>query len=224
MNIAIYGIGIVATILLFMAGISYNSHKTVFKWLISSAIVAYIFSFVLFSLNENNSEPVLKVPIFSENIEDFMFSIGERGISVGYSKNRLEQEHVNNAFVFNDYYPVELYIENDVLYADVNIYGGNGFPPIEIKRNKIFNKPDNWDFNSNENAMEIVNENQLPIYQFFYKKPSHIVINGIFPLPGGGWLSANENGAIYGPIIPTSFKLKRIFKYPSWKYPGEIDN
>lgn len=222
MNIAIYGIGIVATILLFTAGISYNSHKTIFKWLIISAIVAYIFSFVLFSFNEINSEPKLKVPIFSENIENFKFSLGEEGISVGYSKERLEKTHITTGFVFGDYHPVDLYIENNILYADVNIFGGYGLPPIEIKRNKLFNKPDNWDFNSNENALEIVEENQLPVYQFFYKNKSHIVMNGIFSYPGG-LIFANKNGVIFNPPMSTSFKLKRIFKYPSWKYPGEIE-
>ena len=222
MNIAIYGIGIVATILLFTAGISYNSHKTIFKWLIISAFVAYIFSFVLFSFNEINSELKLKVPIFSEGIEDFTFSLGERGISVSGSKERLEETHYTKAFEFNGYYPVELYIEKDILYADVNIYGGYGLPPIKIKRNKLFNKPVNWDFNSNETAMEIVDENNFPIYQFFYKTPSHIVLNGIIPF-SEGFILANENGAIFTLIIPDSFKLKRIFKYPSWKYPGEIE-
>ena len=113
--------------------------------------------------------------------------------------------------MFNNYRPVELYIENGQLYADVKIYGGSGFPPIEIKKNKLSNKPKDWDFNSNEKAMEIVNGNGVPIYQFFYKKPSHIVMNGVFPYPGGLTL------------LPITFKLKRIFKYPSWKYPGEYE-
>ena len=70
--------------------------------------------------------------------------------------------------------------------------------------------------------MEIVNQNKIPIYQFFYKTLSHIVMNGIFPYPGG-FILANENGAIQNPTLPTTFKLKRIFKYPSWKYPGEYE-
>ena len=164
----------------------------------------------------------LREPRFSENIENFSFSLGERGISVGYKKEVLEKEHMNNLFVFNNYRPVELYIEGGQLYADVKIYGGHGLPPIEIRKNKLSNKPHDWDFNSNDKALEIVDNKQTPIYQFFYKTPSHIVMNGIFPFPGG-LILANENGATINPIFPTNFSLKRIFKYPSWQYPGEYE-
>lgn len=163
-----------------------------------------------------------KEPRFSESIDTFFFSLGERGISVGYKKEVLEKTHMKNLYVLNDYRPVELYIENGQLYADVKIYGGRGLPPIEIKKNKVSNKPDNWDLNSNENAMEIVNQDGIPIYQFLYKTPSHIVMNGIFPYPGG-FILANKGGAILNPELPTTFILKRIFKYPSWKYPGEYE-
>lgn len=167
-------------------------------------------------------KPKLKEPRFGETIQNFIFSLGERGISAGYKKEVLEKEHMKNLFVFGNYHPVELYIEGDQLYADVKIYGGSGLPPIEIKKNKLSNIPPYWDFNSNETALEIVDNKQTPIYQFFYKTPSHIVMNGIFPFPGG-LILANENGATINPILPTTFSLKRIFKYPSWKYPGEYE-
>lgn len=223
MKVAIFGSGIVATLLLFAATIIFNSHRIAAVWLIFSAIVAYALSFTLYWHDDIRSKPELKEPMFSENTKDFTFSLGEGGISVGYSKKVLEKKHIKTGFVFNNYHPVELYIENDQLYADVKIYGGSNFPPIEIIKNKLFNKPKGWDFNSNEKAMEIVNENRIPIYQFFYKKPSHIVMNGIFPYPGG-FILANEKGAIGNPILPTTFKLKKLFKYPSWQYPGEYEN
>jgi len=164
----------------------------------------------------------LEEPRFSETIESFSFSLGERGITAGYSKEALEKKHMQ-PFNFADHSPVELYIEDDNLYADVKIYGGSGLPSIEIKQNKLSNKPHDWDFNSNKKAMEIVDKNQNPIYQFFYKSPSHIVVNGVFPFPGG-LILANDEGALINPSFPTTFKLKRIFKYPSWKYPGEYEN
>ena len=221
MKVAIFGLGIIATILLFVAGIIYTSHRIAAIWVIFSAIVAYTLSFCLYWQNDILTKPKLFKPTFSEKINNFTFSLGEKGISVGYSKNKLESKHIKNAFVLNDFHPVELYIENDQLYADVTIYGGNGFPPIEIKKNQISNKPDDWDLNSNKNALEIVDKNQVPIYQFFYKNPSHIVMNGIFPFPGG-LILASQNGVNINPKLPASFKLKRIFKYPSWKYPGRI--
>lgn len=222
MKVAIYGTGIIATLLLFTAGIIFNSHRIAAVWIIFATIVTYALSFSLYWHDDIKSKPRLKEPMFAENTENFTFSLGERGFSIGYSKKALEKNHINTGFVFGDYHPVDLYIENGKLYADVKIYGGSGLPPIEIKKNKLFNKPQDWDFNSNEKAMEIVNDKGVPVYQFFYKKPSHIVMNGIFPYPGG-LLLANENGVTQNPLLTTKFKLNKIFKYPSWKYPGEYE-
>ena len=223
MKVAIFGSGIIATLLLFTAGILFSSHRIAAVWVIFATVVTYAFSFALYWHDDIKSKPHLKEPTFSENVEDFTFSLGERGISVGYSKKDLEKRHIDSGFSLNGYRPVELYIENGQLYADVKIYSGSGLPPIEIIKNKLSNKPNDWDFNSNEKALEIVDENGTPVYQFFYKSPSHIVMNGIFPYPGG-LILANENGATGNPILPSTFKLNRIFKYPSWKYPGEYEN
>ncbi len=141
MKVAIFGFGIVATLLLFTAGIIFNSKRIAFIWVMFSALVLYALSFALYWHNDIKSKPELKEPMFSENVENFTFSLGERGMSVGYSKNALEKKHINTGFVFNNYHPVELYIENGQLYADVKVYGGSGFPPIEIKKNKLSNKP-----------------------------------------------------------------------------------
>jgi hypothetical protein len=170
--------------------------------------------------SKDNIESALKQPTFSEKVENVNFSLGERGISAGYRVSDLEKSP-KEPFMFNNFSPVKVYVKNGKPYADVKIYAGSGFPAIEIKSNQLLNKPPEWDFNSNENALEIVDKNYRPIYQFFYKGPSHIVFNGIFPFPGG-LILANENGAIVNPYLPATFTLKRIFKYPSWKYPGKV--
>ncbi len=166
-------------------------------------------------------EIALKTPRFSEKVEEVIFSLGERGISVGYRISDLEKTP-KEPFMLNHFSPVKVYVRGGEPYADVKIYGGSGLPPIEIKNNQLLNKPPEWDFNSNERALEIVDQNYRPIYQFFYKSPSHIVLNGIFPFPGG-LILANENGTLINPYLPVTFSLKRIFKYPSWKYPGILD-
>lgn len=162
--------------------------------------------------------PIHEEPEFSEYIDNFSFSMEGKGTST-FSKGQLEEEP-QKLFLVNNYSPVKVYIKNNNLYADVRIYGGNGSPPIEIIQNKLFNKPPNWDFNSDQYALEVVDEKNSPIYQFIYKTPSHIVLNGIFPFPNGLILT-NEVAFIMSLTIPTIFKINRIFKYPSWKYPGE---
>ena len=164
------------------------------------------------------TKPQLEEPTFSEEVNEISVSLGS-GITDSTDIAKLK-EKPREPFSFGDFKPVKLYISGGKLYADVKIYGGKNLPPLEIKKNKIINKPHDWDFNSNKNALEIVNENQTPFYQFFYKTPSHIVLNGIFPFPGG-LILANENRMVINPSLPTTFNLKPIFKYPSWKYPGE---
>ena len=171
--------------------------------------------------SQSLKELKLKEPTFSEKIDTVHFSLGERGITTGYKFSVLEKE-AKEPFKFGEFIPVRLYIENGKPFADVKIYAGGGLPPIEIRHNQLFNKLPQWDFNSNEKALEVVNENKIPIYQFYYKTPSHIVINGIFPYPGG-LILANESGATLNPSLPTTFRLKRIFRYPSWKYPGQYE-
>jgi len=175
------------------------------------------------SLPKNSEivKPDLELPTFTEKVEKVDFSLGEGGISAGYSIATLEKEP-REPFKLSNFSPVKVYIKNGRPYADVKIYGGSRFPSIEIKNNQLLNKPPDWDFNSNDKALEIVDRNYQPIYQFFYKSPSHIVINGVFPFPGG-LILANENGAVINPTLPTVFKLRRIFRYPSWKYPGKFD-
>lgn len=152
---------------------------------------------------------------FSEKAEKVTFSLGEHGISVSYKIADLEKSP-REPFNLNNFSPAKVYVRNGTFYADVKVYGGSGLPPIEIKNNRLLNKPPGWEFNSNDKALEIVNENYLPIYQFFYKSASHIVVNGAFPFPSG-LILADENGAVMNPHFPATFKLRRIFKYPSWK-------
>jgi hypothetical protein len=171
------------------------------------------------TLRLKESRVPLRQPRFTVNVESFDFSLGEKGFSVGYEVAALEKKPAE-PYNFNGFKPVKLYVGKGVLYADVSIYGGSGMPPLKIRHNQLSGKPPDWDFNSNETAFEVVTEHNTPIYQFYYKTPTHIVVNGVFPFPGGLILAGPE-GAILNPFLPASFRLKPIFKYPSWKYPGK---
>ena len=176
-------------------------------------------------IKEKNTQPTkiveLEEPSSSEALSKVSFSLGSGGIPFIADISKLK-EQPSEPFNFGGLKPIEIYISNDNIYADVLIYGGSNLLPIEIKGNKLINKPPDWDFNSNKNALEVVNEKQITIYQFIYKTPSHIVFNGIFPFPDG-LILASEKGVVLNPTLPTTFELKRIFKYPSWQYPGEYE-
>lgn len=149
----------------------------------------------------------LKEPRFSEETNEISISMGNTGTFTTPISSLKKKPYT--PININGFIPIKVYYLENNIYADVKGYSNSGYPSIQIKKNKLINKPPNWDFNSNEKALEVVNEEQFPVYQYIYKTSSHIIINGTFSLPNNGVLSSNE--------------LSRIFKYPSWKYPGEYD-
>ncbi len=123
----------------------------------------------------------------------------------------------------NGFQPFQIHTVGDKVVIDTTIWGWP-LPPVEIVNNNFKVRPTNWDRNSNENALEVVDENSKPRLQVIRVNLSHYRIEGIFPLPSGGAYLAG-NGITYrlgaGEPIPPSFQLAPIFKYPGWKYPGK---
>ena len=116
-----------------------------------------------------------------------------------------------------------LYAQNGKVYIDVALTDGSGHLPVEIRKNVFVIRPPNWDRNSSATALEVVNENLVPVFQLIFRSPSQIQINGIFPTPKGDLLVVEESRVRLNPPLPTLFSIKRIFKYPSWKYPGQYE-
>lgn len=178
--------------------------------LIGIGICIYVFN--IYQENQSHKEPT-----FREEHDRLNFSLGG-GIIVGYTKQQLKNGP-NSPFNFGGHLPVQVYVEANKLYADVEVFNKSGLPPIKITKNILSGLPHNWDSNKNENALEVVNENGMPIYQLIYKKDGHIQLNGIFPFPGGLVL-ADDKQMVLNPSLPAKLEIKRIFKYPSWKYPA----
>jgi hypothetical protein len=187
------------------------SYTSVPGWiLISIGLLLYIF-------NTWQDKEAHKEPTFKEEHDSLKFSLGG-GMTCGYSIEQLRKQ-TNSPFNFGGHIPILVYAKKNKLYADVEVFSESGLPPIKIKNNVLSGLPHNWDSNKNENALEIVNEHQQPIYQLIYKHDGHIVINGVFPFPGGV-IVANNKHMTMNPSLPYELALERIFKYPSWKYPA----
>ncbi|MGO8667648.1 MAG: hypothetical protein ACLQUW_05730 [Desulfobaccales bacterium] len=163
----------------------------------------------------------LEQPTFREKIEKVTIGIGNN--SMVYDINILRQQKVN-PLTLGGYCPITAYVEGDKLFADVTIYGGSGKPPIEIAHNEFVVRPPLWDKNSNKDALEVVDENNNPVFQIIYRSQSQVIINGIFPYPGGRVVLSGEEGMLINPPLSAKISLKRIFKYPSWQYPGQLDD
>ena len=123
--------------------------------------------------------------------------------------------------VYGDYVPVTMYAEGDTVYVDAELSAGQpDVPAVRFKRNELRVHPWNWDINESENAVEVVNENGIPVFQYIRKRPDYIAVTGIFYMPNGRILVADEDRAYFVPKFPSTAPIKAIFKYPSWKYRG----
>jgi hypothetical protein len=221
-SMAIVG-GIVLAILL------YYHKQTPAVWTTFTTIVFISLAFCLYwqktiwdaqdeDQNKSIKTNALKFPDkkFSRMPDKIRISFG--GTTVSYSADKIIDKKV---IPFKGMgVDLTAYIEDKILYIDTNIYSGKNKPIIKISKNKMSLLPHKWDYNSTNKALEVVNENKIPVYQLIYLEPNHISISGIF-VSGNNILIADKNGLHLNPKLPFSYLTERIFKYPSWKYPSE---
>lgn len=119
--------------------------------------------------------------------------------------------------------PAVAFIRDGQLLIDAEVFGGEGQPSMHVRDNVISDRPARWDKNAdNQYALEIVNEDGLPILQIIYSDEAHATIKGIFingevaAIADQGLRTVPKNDVVKYPI-------KRIFKYPSWEYPGVFE-
>jgi hypothetical protein len=148
--------------------------------------------------------------------------------------------------------PVMPYVKNRRLFVYAQTPIGGEMRKIEMNNEWDTKIPDGWDRNFNANAFEIVNESGRPVLQVLYRKSNEMDVSGIFvvgtneTLAAFGWImilfSPQTNGTfnayMQGIKPPTNIESfyvphndpfatelsqqKCIFKYPSWKHPGEL--
>jgi len=122
--------------------------------------------------------------------------------------------------------PFTVYIEKGRLFCDVKVFSLGSHDPITIKHNVIESLPSGWDYNSNDRGLEIVNDAKQPMFQMYYETPTIIRVEGIIVVPPMVFFAQGESLvtiAFASPVLPeaiASFKLDRIFKYPSAMFQG----
>jgi hypothetical protein len=161
-------------------------------------------------------------PPFSETSEEVTITVG--GSSLRFSIGALEGKRIPFPLAFgvsesSDYSPIYVGLRGGKPMVDVTVWAGHDKPAVEVKENRFTVRPRDWDSNTSQTALEIVNEKGVPVLQVYYKNPYRISISGTFAVPGG-WLYATESSLLINPS-PDPPPLKPIFRYPSWKYPGE---
>ncbi len=171
-----------------------------------------------------STTPTARDQGLQEKTPDFYWvSLGGGGASAGASLEDIKKANVK-LFSLGGYNPVKLRLIDGIVYCDVQTWGGPMGPPIKIVQNKLSVQPPFWDHNFNANALEVVDERGEPIFQFIRKAPDHFVINGLLEMPDRTYVLASDTGlkgGITSPVMPRG-TLKPIFKYPAWKYPGQL--
>ncbi len=159
--------------------------------------------------------PTLEQPTFRPSGDEVLITVGS---NTSIERTEKLKRGPFTVFRLDDTPVVIAYVERGKLYADVSIYDAPDRKVVQIKRNVFVVGMPSWDYNSNENAFEVVNQGGVPMFQLYYKTPSHIVINGVVQSSEGTVVYLTEAGMSDNP---KTYNVKPIFKYPAWKYPGQ---
>jgi hypothetical protein len=160
--------------------------------------------------------PPLKQPRFREKTKEAAVFIGQGRINLKLED--LERQRIGLLSA----YGAEIYVsaENGSLLLDCTLYDDKETSAVVITRNEFEVIHPSWDKNSSERALEIVNSEKQPVFQIIYESDTQIRIFGLFYGKTGA-VVLDGNGM--HPVLkkPTPYPFKPIFKYPSFKYPGE---
>jgi len=127
------------------------------------------------------------------------------------------------AFVAKDEPSLEAFVSDGKLYFNAKLFGGSG-NQVSIAKNELVNDKSCWDRNYNNSALEVVNQNGIPMLQVIYTNSHRAEVYGVFQASDGAFLVATPSTSILNPGDIRKVKgypLKKIFRYPSRKYPGE---
>lgn len=147
---------------------------------------------------------------------------GADRVSVTYTRKELEKAKTDSVSRTIGGIPFVAYLDSSKLYINANIYAGADSPPIHMRRNVVSGLPYRWDGNYNNRALEIVTPDTLPVFQLVYESIDTIRVRGVFQAKGE-LVIADESGVSEAQGKRVLFYGTRaIFKYPSWKYPGQL--
>jgi hypothetical protein len=132
----------------------------------------------------------------------------------------------------NDVYVITGRVLNNRFYVSARLLDPEdlGLGSLKLSGNKIEGHlPALWDINSDSTAIEIVDNNEVPIYQIIYRRPDVVEVYGIFFMGNDIVLNGrNIARTVALPpdgeplrIDPASLGMARIFKYPSAAYLGQ---
>ena len=168
---------------------------------------------------------IATLPTFIDPSQQISISLGENGASYEYTWSDFQSKTADGeevAVPFSQFgITFYAYVSNDRISVNASLYGSQENPLVQISSNSLVSLPSNWDDYHYNVALEIVDNNQDPVFQLIYETPFHLVINGIFPT-NNGILYATDLGLRNNAVPISNFHLNSIFRYPSSKYPSQV--
>jgi hypothetical protein len=134
----------------------------------------------------------------------------------------------------NDEVRLVVTVNDNQLLVDADLFTGPGQPPMHVRRNEISGRPlkmwenPGWDKQSSGSALEIVNQDRFPVLQIIYLDNAQVIINGVFVSGERAVILTDEQMvvAVKSELneFLKHFPIKRLFKYPAWKYRGVYED
>lgn len=107
-----------------------------------------------------------------------------------------------NFMANGDYVVASVALKGDKLLFSFTPWSGDGKSVIEVHDNEFTTRiPPGWDRNSSTNALEVINDVGVPVFQMIRMNQTTIQVSGIFALPGGGFLLAGNGALINTPNV-----------------------
>jgi hypothetical protein len=162
---------------------------------------------------------------FHADPTDVTVTLGEMGIFTRPLTTFRAMPIPWSPFVFGDYSPIDLKLDWQTGKLNYRVtIRRTGAEPILIEDDKITIPGPydfRYDFNYNDHAVELVDQNGQPIFQLTRPTPATFALKGIFPISPGRVIIANDQGYSVEPEVPSGFRIKPIFRHPYLKYPGQ---
>jgi hypothetical protein len=220
MDIAAYLLTALATILFAICSGIYSSHRIPSIVVFGIGVLVTDAAGCLFWVSKTTPVPNGPAPatsgfirpLFRNKDKSLLINLGGTRMWTSPAKIRAGSRFVNLA----GFEPIKLTEKDGVI--KVSVFSDGDKPAIELDGGDFLVHNPRWDKNFDDSALEVVDENAIPVFQFIYLDEKQVVIKGIFR-KGGRVLVAHDLGFALDPRSPVP--ITRIFEYPSASNPGK---
>ncbi|MGD0769880.1 MAG: hypothetical protein ABSB42_16980 [Tepidisphaeraceae bacterium] len=172
------------------------------------------------TMNAETASLTVHPPVkkFTIRQTDFSFRCGDHGMTMGWRLDDNGNSPTLQLVTFGGA-PGPLSVTVNNWIPSVNCCFSDGINLVRLKDSVLFDPPDGWDQNGDENAMEVVDEKSRPVFQLIKIKPNEVLVHGVFSLDTKRVALLTNVAEIilndWGSVEIARNRLRPIFKYPS---------